>query len=309
MRKLNGFRPDGFWLVVGAAVLWGTIGAATQAIYNLDTASSLFINLGRMAVAAPVLLLACWRVVGRAAFAIPRRDFLLMLLTGTLLALSQAAYFAAIRAAGITIATLLTICVAPVVVTSVSVLLGHERLSGRVVVALVCALAGSALLVGFHAPDEAHTALGLGVIFSLAAAATYAGMIVCGRLLAADYHPLQVTSVSFGAGAVALALVNLAVGLQPTQTPPGWLLIVYLGVAPTALAYWMFQNGLRSVSATAASIIGMLDPLVAALLAWALFGEILTASSLVGAALLLLGIALLSASAPQSAIPDAEPPI
>jgi DME family drug/metabolite transporter len=241
-------------------------------------------------------------------FAIPRRDFLLMLLTGALLAFSQAAYFAAIRAAGITIATLLTICVAPVVVTSVSVLLGHERLSRRVLVALGCALAGSALLVGFHAPDDAHTALGLGVVYSLISAVTYAGMIVCGRWLAAGYHPLQVTSVSFGTGALVLVLVNLAAGFTPTRTPQGWLLILYLGIVPTALAYWLFQDGLRAVSATAASIIGMLDPLVAALLAWALFGEILAASSLIGAALLLLGIVCLSLGAPQTP-PAAEPPI
>src|SRR4051812_43339153 len=121
MRKIQSFQPDGFWLVTGAAILWGTIGVATQAIYNIDSTTSLFINLTRLLIATPIMITACWRVVGRAMFHIRRRDFLVMALSGTLLAISQAAYFAAIHYAGVTIATLLTICISPLVVTCVSV--------------------------------------------------------------------------------------------------------------------------------------------------------------------------------------------
>jgi hypothetical protein len=39
--------------VTGAAVIWGTIGVATQAIDTLDNATSLFVNLARMLIATP----------------------------------------------------------------------------------------------------------------------------------------------------------------------------------------------------------------------------------------------------------------
>lgn len=292
MQKLR--TPDGLWLVTGAAILWGTIGVATKTIYNIDSTTSLFINLARMLIASPVLLAACWHRVGRAMFNIRRRDFVLMLLTGTLLAVSHAAYFAAIRYAGVTIATLLTICIAPLVVTSVSVLLKMETLTGRTVIALLCALIGSVLLVGQPSPDDTQGNLPAGTLLSLISAVTYAGMIICGRFLASDYHPLQVTAITFGAGTVVLLLVNLASGVVTVQTTQGWLLVVYLGLVPSALAYWLFQMGLRTVSATAASILGMLDPLVAALLAWMLFGETLAAVGIAGAGLLILSIFLLS---------------
>jgi DME family drug/metabolite transporter len=230
-------------------------------------------------------------------FAIQRRDLLIMLLTGTLLAISQAAYFAAIRYAGVTIATLLTICIAPLVVTCTSVLLKFETLTGRVVIALFCALIGSVLLVGLQSPDAVNGTqhdLVLGTVFSIIAAATYASMIVCGRFLAADYHPLQVTTVIFSGGTLLLLAINLASGIVLVHTPQGWLLVLYLGLVPTAFAYWLFQKGLRSVSATAASIVGMLDPVVAALLAWMLFGETLSVNGVAGAGLLLLSIFLLS---------------
>ncbi len=299
MRKFPTFQPEGFWLVTGAAILWGTIGVATQAIYNNDSTTSLFINLARMLVAAPVLLASCWRVVGRGMFAIGRRDLWIMLLAGVLLAVSQAAYFAAIRASGVTIATLLTICVAPLVVTCVSVLLKHETLTGRKAVALCCALAGSVLLVGQPAPDGSADLLN-GTFFALVSAIIYAGMILCGRSLAAAYHPLQVTAITFGVGALVLVPVNLLSGVVVVHTAQGWLLLAYLGLVPTALAYWLFQMGLRSVSATAASIVSMLDPLVAALLAWALFGETLPVTGVAGAGLLMLSIFLLSGEQAES---------
>jgi DME family drug/metabolite transporter len=296
MQKLHSTQPDGFWLVTGAAILWGTIGVTTQAIYALDSTTSLFLNLARLLIATPVMLVACWRVVGRSMFNIRQRDLLIMLLSGSLLAISQAAYFAAIRASGVTIATLLTLCLAPVVVTSVSVLLKFETLTKRNVIALICAVIGSVLLVGLRSPVASHDDILLGTIYSIIAAVTYAGMIICGRFVAAGYHPLQVTAVTFGAGTLLLLPINLISGIVAVHTLPGWLLVLYLGLGPTAFAYWIFQMGLRSVSATTASIVGMLDPVVAAFLAWVLLGETLAISGIFGAALLILSIFLLSTS-------------
>jgi DME family drug/metabolite transporter len=295
-RKLS--APDGFWLVTGSAILWGTIGVATQAIYNAT--SSLFLNLARLLVATPVLLLACWRSVGRAAFRVRRRDFLIMCASGTLLSISHAGYFASIQYAGVTISTLLTMCISPLVVTCVSVLLKLETLTRRIVVALVGALVGAVLLVGLQSPDGAPDHLLLGAFYSVIAAVCYACAVVGNRFVAADYHPVQVTTINFSVGTLVLLAINLAAGFVPVQTGQGWLLVVYLGLVPTAFAYWMFQKGLRSVSATAASIISMLDPVVAALLAWLLFGETLAPSGVVGAGLLVLSIVLLSLEQPRT---------
>jgi DME family drug/metabolite transporter len=300
MQKLHTFRPDGFWLVTSAAILWGTIGIVTQAIYNLDSTSSLFINLARTAIAAPVLLVMGWRVVGREMFDIRQRDFVIMLLSGALLALSQAAYFAGLRHVGVTIATLLTICLSPLVVTLLSVLLKLETLTRRMVAALIWALAGSALLTGVNPQASAPHDVRLGILFSVVAAVFYAGMVICGRFLAEDYHSLQVTAIAFSAGVVVLLVLNLASGIVVIRTARGWLLAVYLGLIPTALAYWLFQVGLHSVSATTASIVAMLDPLVAALLAWGLLGETMNALGLLGAALLMLSLWLLSAQEKKS---------
>ncbi|WP_239026898.1 DMT family transporter [Geomonas oryzisoli] len=71
-----------------------------------------------------------------------------------------------------------------------------------------------------------------------------------------------------------------------TYTPQAWMLLVYLGTIPTAIAYLLFFNGMRSTSATAASISTLVEPMVATLLAWILFGERCTAVGFLGIALL-----------------------
>lgn len=288
---------QGFWLVGLAAILWGTIGVATRGIYALDSTSSLFVNLGRLAIATPILVVACWRILGWKMFEIRQRDLMLMMLTGVMIALSQAAYFAAIRQVGVTIATLLALCTSPVIVAGISVLLKLERLTVKLLMALGCAIVGSILLVGVQ--TELPQNIQNGVLYSLLCALFYAGMMVCGRFLANGYHPLQITSVSFGAGAVMLLALNLAGGLVVIRNLEGWLLLAYLGIVPTALAYWLFLAGMRHVSATTASIVALVDPLTAALLAWLLFGETLSASGLIGVVFLVMSFGLASFNEPH----------
>jgi DME family drug/metabolite transporter len=75
---------------------------------------------------------------------------------------------------------------------------------------------------------------------------------------------------------------------------------VYLGVVPTAVAYVVFGAGLRRVTATAAGIATLLEPLTAAALGVLVFGERLGAVSWAGATLLLGALGLLARSSSKS---------
>jgi DME family drug/metabolite transporter len=70
-------------------------------------------------------------------------------------------------------------------------------------------------------------------------------------------------------------------------------MLLYLGCVPTALGYGLFQIGMRSLSATLASIVTMCEPLTAAILAWLLFHEELAPLGLLGAGLLLGAMAII----------------
>ncbi|MEP6985772.1 MAG: EamA family transporter [Chloroflexota bacterium] len=285
----------GFGLVALAGTLWGTIGPATQAIFSLSSTTPLSVSFLRAAVATPILMIGCWWLLREKAFRIPRRDFGLMMLIGILTGLSQTAYLIAIPLAGVTISTLVGVCLAPVSVALVSVVFRFEPFNRKVMMALACAIIGVVLVVGIEpGMDLPHNAI-IGVLFSVASGLTYAGVIVCGRFLANRAHPVQVNAIGFATSAVMLFIIAMLTGGPKLNYPvQGWLLILYLGAVPTALGYGLFVTGMKTTQATIAGIITLLEPVTAAVLAAILFGERLTALGIFGSCLLLAAIVVLA---------------
>jgi DME family drug/metabolite transporter len=284
----------GLLLILLAALLWGTVGVTTKALYNLSETNALSIGFFRLAITTPALLAACWHTLGRRTFKIAPRDLAFMIVIGVAMAFYQVCYFAAISRVGVAVAVLVTLCTAPVMVALLAALLLRERLSGATLLALACALGGTAMLV-LAAPAATGTPgdTWSGVLLAFGSAFGYATMTLCSRALAGRYHPLQPITVGFGAGTLMLLPFALAGGLVASYSPAGWLLLLHLGLLPTALAYVLFLSGLRHTTATVASVVTLIEPLVSTLLAWLLFGERLGPLGLAGAALLLGAIGML----------------
>ncbi len=291
------FRRD-FLLIVCASVSWGTIGIANQALYATSATNALSLTFLRLALATPLLFLTCWLRLGRQLFAIKHRDLAVMMGMGSMMAISQACYVAAIPSAGVSVSTLIAICAVPVIIALFSALITRERLTSLTLFALVGATGGTILLVAARSHVNEGNVAFTGVFLAFLSACAYAGFILCGRLLTNSYHPLQVNFVAFGTGAMLLLLCTPFTGLALTYTFQGWLILLYIGWIPGALGYALFQAGLRSLSATVASIVTMCEPLTATLLSWLLFHEELGPFGLLGTCCL-LGAMLVILLAPQ----------
>ena len=282
-----------FLFIVCASMAWGTVGIANQAIYAHVTTNALSLAFLRLAIAAPLFFLARWLLPAQKFPPIQHRDRTVMMVMGGLQALYQSCYSAAIPYAGVTVSTLIALCAAPVIVALFSSLITHKPLTLITLVALASALGGTVLLVATPSHlGKVHVSL-VGVVLSFLAACGYAGFILCGRLLTDRCHPLQVNSIAFGTGALLLLLFALPTGLVVVYPARDWLILLYLGCIPTALAYGLFQVGMRSLSATVVSIVTLFEPLTAAILAWIFFGEELGPLGLLGALLLLGAMALI----------------
>jgi DME family drug/metabolite transporter len=287
-------RRGVFWIVL-AAVLWGTVGIASNALFRLAPTEPLSIGFLRMAIAAPVLLGAGWALLGRRIFAVTWRDAGLILLIGATMAAYQALFFAAIAQVGVAIAVLVTLCSAPMLVALLAGVFLRERLTRQVVLALLCALGGTGLLVGGGSSVSGGGLQTLGgVLLALGSSLGFALMTLCSRALAGRSHPVQPMAWGLTASALFLLPFVLAFGLTLSYPLQGWLLLLYLGIVPTALAFVIFLIGMRYVIATTASIVTMLEPLTSTVLAWLLFGERLSALGFVGGALLIGAILVLA---------------
>src|SRR5215212_2441248 len=213
----------GLLLIVLTAVLWGTVGTAVQLIYGLAETNPLSIGFFRLLFSVPVLLAACWHTLGRRMFRITPRDLGHMLLMGAFMAFYQVCYFASIARVGVAIAVLVTLCTAPVMVALLSALLLRERLTGAIVLALACALAGTVLLiwVGPETGGARRDTLA-GVLLALGSAFGYTMLTLCSRTLSGRYHPLQPISIGFAAGALLLLPFALATGFVISYPSGVW---------------------------------------------------------------------------------------
>lgn len=216
----------------------------------------------------------------------------------------QAVFFAAVDRTGAGIATLIALGAAPVATGVCARCLRGEPLTIGWMTATATAIAGCTLLL---LPTQTTAVDAIGVALALVAAVCYGLYTVAAKyLLRADRPVAGVIAASLLGGALILspALVDGAAGLVSAR---GIALTAWLGLATTALAYVLFVRGLRGIPASAAGTLSLAEPLVAVTLAILVLGERPAAQTIVGALLLLAGVALASLSPlPRPAPGDAS---
>lgn len=283
-------------LLIGTGILWGTIGVASKGIFEHSALDPVSVTWIRTLLASPLCILALWLSGGRQLLRFSNRDLLGMIGLGVALAIYQWLYLAGVEQIGVTTTTLISLCGAPVIVTVLSVLVLHEQLSRAQWVALAGALLGAGLLIGRPTVMEGGNGA-LGVLAALGSALGIALHAMGSRRVAGRVDALVVLAIGFSSGAVALAPLVLLRGLHPNAEPLAWALLVYLAVVPSVLAYFFYQRGLRDLPASMAMIVTLLEPMIATVLAWFFFDERLGRNGLLGGALLLLSIWILSTRA------------
>ncbi|WP_156821660.1 DMT family transporter [Thermaerobacter subterraneus] len=192
-----------------------------------------------------------------------------------------------------------------------------ERLAPRGWLGLALSFAGVALISWAAAqpaapePAAAVTAAGGGAVPSLPAWAGPAAVgvaalgtsafFVLQRPLSGRYDALTLTAFYTWAGTLLLGAAfgpGLARQVAAGQLAPGaWLAAVYLGVFPSALAYWCWSAALaRAPAARVASLLN-LNPLLAVATAWVMLGERPTWAEWLGGAVAVAGVLLVQGRA------------
>ena len=207
--------------------------------------------------------------------------------------LQAGAFFAALERIDASLLALL-VYTFPAMVAAAAVARGRERLDGRRGGALGLASGGLVLVVagaGTGALDPVGAGLGL------AAAVVYSAYIVIGDGLVGRVPPhLLAALVCTGAAVPLLAGSALLGELRPGElTAAGWGWLAGLAAVSTVAAISLLFAGLRRVGPTTASILATVEPLVAVLLAFLIFGETLGGIQLAGGALVLFAVLVLHA--------------
>jgi len=81
-------------------------------------------------------------------------------------------------------------------------------------------------------------------------------------------------------------------GTLSNYSAPGWALVLWIILIGTVIPYLLTVTGIRELSASTGSVIGMIEPLFAGAIAWWLLNEAFNTTQLIGGAVLLFGIYL-----------------
>ena len=129
-----------------------------------------------------------------------------------------------------------------------------------------------------------------------------AGSSILGRSVNREehLHPLVVTVVSMGIGALVLLAVGLTSQGLPSLSWKSWGLIVWLAAVNTALAFTLWNHTLRRLTAVESSLINNTMLIQIALLAWVFLDEPLSPKGVAGIILAAVGVLAVQLASPKT---------
>jgi DME family drug/metabolite transporter len=290
------------WALVAASVLWGTTG--TAAAFFSDDVSPLAIGASTMTLGGALLFLTNR---ARAVAVIRDRAVRPWLIAAALgMVVYPLAFYAAMDLAGVAIGNVVALGSGPLFAALLEWRIHRQRLTVRWMLSAATAITGVALLVvGGHGAGSSVDPEGIpaGVALGFLAGAGYALFTFASGTIIRGGHTGRATmGAAFGLSAIPLAVVLLVVGAPLLGSLQNIGLAAYLALGPMFVAYLFFGWGIRALRSSTVTVITLLEPLVATLLAIVVVGERLDPLGWIGLALILIGVAVLSsARQPQSA--------
>ncbi|HZJ06610.1 MAG TPA: EamA family transporter [Nocardioidaceae bacterium] len=279
-----GSRVTSAALVLSGAALFGTIGTAQALGPDVPTPqlAAVRLLLGALLLMLAAVVTGLFSVLSTSLRQAPT----------WFAGISQVAFnlcfLGAMTEAGVAVGTLVAIGATPILTG-----LFTRQVSWLWVLATAVAVTGLVLLVvGQLASASPPSAVG--ILLAFGAAASYATYIVSGNVAAARNLDTQsYLAVAFSISALVAAPLLLCGDVSWVASVDGAALVIYLAVFATLVAYSLFNRGLRGVHSSTASTLALIEPVVAAGLAYALLGETLGLTGLLGAVLILLGLLLI----------------
>ncbi len=286
----------GYAMVLTAATLWAVNGTVSKIILDTGVSSPRLTEV--RSTGAFLGLAAAVALLNPRSLRISRRELPLLAVFGVCgLAFVQWFYFAAIHRIAIGVALLIQY-LAPLIVALWARFAMHRPVRRRIWAALALALVGLSFVLELWSGFELD---GLGVAASLLAAASYAAYVLLAEREVGRRDPISLTTYGFLFATLFWALVQpwwsfpfgeLDDAAGAAWSLPVWALIAWMIALGTILPFGLMIAALRFVSAPRASIIAMLEPVAATVVAWLWLGETLGPAQLGGGALVLAGIVL-----------------
>jgi drug/metabolite transporter (DMT)-like permease len=306
-------RLRGYLLVLLAAACWATGGLTAKWLFSMPSAATqdwpvapLGIAIepttlsGARALSAFVLLaimVALWRPED---LKVSRRDIPFLAAFGVFgLAMVHYTYFKTISLTNVATAILLEY-LAPVLVLLVGVAFMKHKFTWWLPVGVALSVGGSALVVG-AVGGEGLVVSPEGIGWGLLSAAFFAAYSLMGTVAVNRFSPY--TALVWGLGFASvfwLVVLKPGVVMGAFADAKSAAAIVFIAVVSTIIPFVAFLMALRHIAATNATVTSTVEPVIAGLGAFLLFGESLTVMQMLGGLMVVAAIAVVQ-------LPDRAP--
>ncbi|MET3575536.1 EamA family transporter [Bhargavaea ullalensis] len=275
-----------FIMVLLGAVLWGTTGTAQT--FLPEHVHPMVVGTFRLAGGGLVLLLAAlsMRQVRFGDWAWGPT-----ILAAVAMAAFQPFFFGSVRLTGVAVGTVTGIGSAPVFAGLLDWILLKRRPAKKWMLATTLAIGGSALLLLTGDNVSVNPA---GVALALGAGLTFAVYSMMSKTVLEFAEPSAAVGVVFTISALLLSPVLFIFPLDGVATREGISVVLYIAIAATAVAYFLYTSGLKALPASTAVTLALAEPLTAAILGVLIVGERLGFFAWTGIGLILAGLIVLA---------------
>jgi drug/metabolite transporter (DMT)-like permease len=277
----------GYLLAALAALFWASSGTAAKYLF-LDGISAFELVQMRTSLATGIIL--AWLAFrDRSLLVVEKRDLPYFVTLGVGLAAVQFTYLFAISKIQVAAAILIQYQ-APLFVALYTLFILRVKLPPVVFWAMAGSLFGCWLVVGGYNLDLLHMNR-MGLLSALASAVTFAWYTVRCEYGMKKYPPWTVVFYGLLFAAVTWNILHppLTAFLRPSG-PAQWGCVLVVGFFGTVLAFICYNEGIRRIGATRASITATLEPITAGFIAWLFLGETMEPWQVLGAALVIVSI-------------------
>lgn len=284
-------RAGGYLAVLLATACWGSSGIWVEFIVESSGVSAIPLAFWRDLTTFLVLFLGL-RLLHPAWLAVRKRDLKWLIGLGTSLGVFHVFWNLGVLLNGPAVATVQQAAM-PAIVAIVASLIWGESLTGRKIAAIILTFVGTVLVSGVNVLGEADLTLG-GFFVGLGIPVAYAGWNLFGKKVRGDYNPATTLTYGFGFGALVLLPFQF---FQPQPWPVAPQAVLWftglIGVA-TIVAFVSYTFALGYLQASVASILAMAEIPIVAVYAYVLLGDRMTSDQVLGAALVVAGVLMLS---------------
>jgi drug/metabolite transporter (DMT)-like permease len=186
----------------------------------------------------------------------------------------------------------------PIVIALASAFFFKEKLTAVKIMGILMSVSGAIFAISKGDFQLIRSqGIGIGDGYILLAVLSWVTYSLIGKRVMRDYSAIQAVACSSLFGAVLLFPAALYEGLASdflTYTLSDWFNLAYLGIFGTVLGFVWYYEGINKLGPSRASIFINFVPISAIIMAFFVLGEPITASLLIGAALVTAGVYLVS---------------